>query len=160
MKKIKIFMAALCIIACSIGSTNETYAFSDSCKARLGQTTYYVQSNVWQSNTGFMWTHSYKVSAKLYANSSCSTTTKASVIKTSYQFTPAGLGVSAKNVSFATCIGNGFSGNYTVKNSWISDVAGTFKISGFPLYSSFTNTAYALKSGVKATATADCFRIY
>lgn len=157
---IKKMMAVICAATCIISSSVVAFAYSDSAKAKLPNTTYYVQSNVWQSNTYFWQTHSFRVSAKLYKTSACKTTLKASSIKTSWSFSPTGVGVSCKGVSAGSTNSKGFSGSWTNKNAWISDMSGTFKISGVPLYSSFSNTALAIKSGVKATATADCFRFY
>ena len=159
-KLFKKLMGIMCIGTCLLSSFTVASAYSDTAKANLPNTSYYVQSNVWQSNTYFWESHSFKVSAKLYTSSACSTTAKASTIKTSWAFTPSGIGVSCKAVSAGTTNSNGFSGSWTNTNAWISDMSGTFKISGAPLYSSFTNTAFVMKSGVKATATADCFRFY
>lgn len=157
---LKKIMGFFCITTCLFSSISVASAYSDSVKANLPNTSYYVQSNVWQSATAFYETHSFMVSAKLYTSSACTTTAKASSIKTSWAFSPTGVGVSCKAVSAGTTNSNGFSGSWTNTNAWISDMSGTFKISGAPLYSSFTNTALAVKDGVKATATADCFRFY
>lgn len=148
-------------IICLISSSSPVFAYSDSTKANLPNTSYYVQSNVWQSTTTQAWqTNSFKVSAKLYGQVACVTTKNASTIKTSWSFSPSGVGVSCKGVSAGTASGKGFSGYWQNTNTWISDMSGTFSISGVPLYSSFTNTATAIKDGVKATATADCFRFW
>lgn len=158
-RKRVIGMSLACTLVAMAFSVNAK-AYSDSEKAKLPGTNYHVQSNVWQSNTYFWETHSFKTSAKLYTSSSCTTTTKAKTIKTSFAFAPTGVGISCKGVSTGNVSGKGFSGSWENSNAWISDMSGTFKISGVPLYSTFQNSAFALKDGVKATAVAECFRFY
>ena len=152
-----LLITAICIA--TIGNVN-AYAYSDTEKAKLPKTKFYVQSNVWQSNTYFWQTHNFKVSAKLYKGSGCKKTAKAKTIKTTYSLSVSGLGVSVGGVSAGTADGAGFSGSWKNTNAWISDMSGTFKIKGIPLYSNFSNSAFALKDGVKATASASCFRFY
>ena len=146
----------------------EAYAFSDSAKAKLPNTTYYVQSNVWQSTTHWRATHSYKVSAKLYRGKALDEIATASTIKTTWSGSATGVAISISGTygvatgggSISTTGNKGFSGSWENTNTWISDISGTFKISGLPLYGTLSNTAFAVKDGVKATATAECFRVY
>lgn len=142
-------------------SVLNSFAYNASSQAKLPNTNYYVQSNVWQSFTWFFQTHSFAVSAKLFKGApSNGVRQSADRIKTTWSFSPTGIGVSVKGVSAGIPSGAGFSGSWENTNAWISDISGTFKISGVPLYSNFSNTAFALKSGVKATTSANCFRFY
>lgn len=150
-------------IACVLGVlpfNKSISAYSDSNKANLPGTKNYIQSNVWQSFTAFYQTHSFKVSAKCFTSKECKKQTKAKTIKTSFSFVPTGIGVSCTGVSVGNISGNGFSGSYENTNASISDISGTFKIKGAPLYSTFSNSAYALKDGVKAITVAEVFRFY
>ncbi|MFS0657151.1 hypothetical protein [Bacillus sp. 179-C3.3 HS] len=115
-----------------------------------------IQSNAWMSNTNFLQKQSFKVSAKFLGNNP----KKASWVKTSYTIEANGIGVSLKGVSSGTASGNSLSGTWTNKNAWISDLAGSYKISGAPLTGSLNNTASFLAKGVKRSTTASIFRLY
>lgn len=160
MKQSRVIIAAvLCMFL--IWSPLIAFAYSDSSEAKLPGTNWHLQSNVWQSNTYFWQTHSFMVSAKLFNGPvKNGIRLNAERISTSWSFKATGICVSVGNVSAGTPSGASFSGSWTNWNTWISDMSGTFKISGLPLYSNFTNTAFAIKSGTKATTTASCFRLY
>jgi len=157
MRKMKRGIVVLIALSIMTISSMPVFAYSSSSTVSLPGGSYKVQANVWQSNTYFWQNHSFAVSAKLYTKSGA--TTKATTIKTTWSFSATGVGLSISGVSGATGGGN-FSGSWTNSNAWISDMSGSFKIGGAPLYSNFNNTAFALKSGVKAQATASCFRFY
>lgn len=147
-------------VLCVLSLSQKISAYSDSNKANLPGTKNYIQSNVWQSFTAFYQTHSFKVSAKCFSSKECTKQTKAKTIRTSFSFVPTGIGVSCYGVSAGNISGNGFSGSFENSNASISDIGGTFKIKGAPLYSTFSNSAYALKDGVKAITVAEVFRFY
>lgn len=159
-KKLKklLSVGAVATLLLSNSAVN-AFAYSDSASANLPNSSWKVQSNVWQSNTAFYQTHSFAVSAKLL-NKSTNKAVNAERIKTTYSFGATGVGVSVKGVSSGSMSGSSFSGSWENKNAWISDMSGTFKLGGAPLWSSFNNSAFALKSGVKATSNASVFRFY
>ena len=159
----KIFSLIMAIFMVATAFSSNVYAFDDSVSAQLKGTNYYVQSNVWMSTTHWRWTHSYKVSAKLYKDKSLKETANANTIKSTWNFKATGIGVSLSGEYGGVSAGaakNGFSGSWENNNTWISDMSGTFKISGFPICGTLSNTAFAIKNGAKAQATAECFRVY
>lgn len=157
MKKVKLIVSMMCLLLLVMTSIQPAAAYSKSAVAKLPNSNYKVQSNVWQSNHYFFQTHQWAVSAKLYTNEGARAT--AQRIKTTYSFKATGIGVSASGVSGNTG-GGTFSGSWENRNSWISDMSGTFKLGGLPLYSNFSNDAFALRQGIKATASASVFRFY
>ncbi len=154
------FLAMLCVASVVIAMSGlRVYAAVwDSGTAQLPKTNYYVQSNVYQSGVAFYKTHEFVVSAKLYEYNGSIKTAK--WIKTEWNFTVTGLGVSCGNLSVGSISGNGFHGSWENNNAWISDMSGTFKIKGLPLRSTLSNTATALCDGVKASTTAEVSRWY
>lgn len=156
----KLFGMSLACVLCVLAFNESIRAYSDSNKANLPGTKNYIQSNVWQSFTAFYETHSFKVSAKCFTSKECNKQTKAKTIRTSFSFVATGVGVSCYGVSAGNVSGKGFSGSYENSNASISDISGTFKVKGAPLYSTFSNSAYALKDGVKAISVAEVFRFY
>ena len=159
-KILKRIVVLLVVVVCLISNSSTVHAFSSTQKTKLPNTTYYLQSNVWQSNTLWWSAHEFKVSAKLYTSSECTTIAKASTIKTTWTYTPYGVAVSTPYFSAGIPTGNGFTGSWTNTNAWISDMSGTYKNAGGVIYSTLSNSAMAVKDGVKATVMAECLRLY
>lgn len=153
----KLIATSFCIVSTFMMTVLPIAAYSKSSEANLPNSNWKIQSNVWQSATPFYGTHEWAVSAKMFTKSG--TRVNAERIKTTYNFNATGIGVSVSGVSGSTG-GGRFSGSWENGNAWISDVSGTFKLGGAPLYSNFSNEAFALKSGVKASTSATVFRVY
>ncbi|MEW3994906.1 hypothetical protein [Bacillus altitudinis] len=149
--------AFLIIGILSLNLEGTVNAYSDSSKESIPQLKgNSIQSNAWMSNTNFLQKQSFKVSAKFLGNNP----PKANWVKTSYNIEANGIGVSLKGASAGSTSGNSLSGTWTNKNAWISDIAGSYKISGAPLTGSLNNTASFLARGVKRSTTASIFRLY
>lgn len=157
--KSKKILSIMIVCLISVSASLPAFAYSSSSEANLPNSNWKIQSNVWQSGRGVFWTQRFVVSAKLL-NRHTDDPVMADRIRTTWLFSATGIGVSIRNVSTGNMCGSTFSGYWENTNSWISDMSGTFRLSGLPLWSTFNNTAFALKSGVKATTSTSVFRFY
>jgi hypothetical protein len=109
------------------------------------------------SATAFNQKQSYQVSAKFIGNNP----PNADWVKTAWAIKANGLGVSIGGVSGGTSNGNTLTGTWTNTNTWISDYAGSYNISGVPISVGGDNTASFLAKGVKRSASSSIFfRLY
>ncbi|EJR83351.1 MULTISPECIES: hypothetical protein [Bacillus cereus group] len=157
-KKVVAFISTLAVAgAISFGGANSASAYSDSVTENIPQLPgNSIQSNIWMSATAFNQKQSYQVSAKFIGKNP----PNADWVKTAWAIKANGLGVSIGGVSGGTSNGNTLTGTWTNTNTWISDYAGSYNISGVPISGGGDNTASFLAKGVKRSASSSIFRLY
>ncbi|MGD6818783.1 hypothetical protein [Metabacillus sp. 84] len=157
-KKVSAFIGTLAVAgALTFGGGTSASAYSDSTTEPIPQLSgNSIQSNAWMSNTAFYQKQSYQVSAKFLGTNP----PNADWVKTAWTIKANGLGVSIGGISGGTSNGSTLTGTWTNSNTWISDYAGSYSISGVPISGGTDNTASFLAKGVKRSASASIFRFY
>lgn len=155
--KVSAFVGTLAMVgAMSFGGGNVSAYSSQDTEAIPALKGNKIQANAWMSNTNVYQKQSYKASAKFLG----SNPSNADWVKTAWKIKASGVGVSIGGISGGTSSGNELSGTWTNTNTWISDYAGSYKISGIAISGSMDNSASFLAKGVKRGAATSIFRLY
>ncbi|KGX89839.1 hypothetical protein N781_08970 [Pontibacillus halophilus JSM 076056 = DSM 19796] len=153
----KFVVTSLMGAAIVFGAGSNAFAYSDSNSAGVpGLSSHEIESNVWISTGAYFQTQSYQVSAKFLGQNP----DYGDWVKTAWDISASGLGVSIGGVSGGTASGNHLTGTWTNNDTWISDYSGTYNISGVPYKGTATNTASVFVDGTKASSTASTTRLY
>lgn len=156
MKVRKGFGLLVVVSVLSFGVGSSVGAHSDTTTHKLPSVPgHSIQSNCWFSHVWNSYSaQEFKVSAKLLGAKA------PQQIKTAWNFTATGLGVSVSGVG--ACLGGNTYGSYIVntKKQKVASHSGSFKLSGVPLWGNLSNTASVIVGGASGSASASCSRVY